>query len=124
MEAAIMGAEKDNPFVAECMEYYKNTGFANNGYNIVMPDVISGIAHNYNFKHCNTYQQLDNGITVFPTSIFTNDICPDKKNKNDVYAIHHNAGSWIDYSDRGILFNFCRKYDLMGLYKKIEKRLR
>lgn len=122
MEAAIMGTEKGNPFIAECMEYYKNVKYSDSSTNKVMPAVISEIAQQYNYQYYNKLQQLNNGITIYPTSIFTNDICPDKENIHEVYAIHHNAGSWIDYKNRGFLFKFCRRHDLMGLYHRLEKK--
>ncbi len=121
MEAAIMGAEKGNPFIAECMEYYKNIKYSDSGTNKVMPAVISEIAQQYNYQYYNKLQHLSNDITIYPTSLFTNDICPDKENIHEVYAIHHNAGSWIEYENRGFLFKFCRKHDLMGLYHRLEK---
>lgn len=120
MEAAIMGAEKEHPFVAECMDYYKKAKYYDPKRLKVMPVVISEIAEQYNYQYRNIQQQLINNITVFPTSVFTNDICPEKENVEHVIAIHHNAGSWIDYKNRGFLFKFCRKHDLMNLYKKLE----
>lgn len=122
MEAAIMGAEKGHPFVAECMDYYKKAKYVDPKQLKVMPVVISEIASQYNYKNCNIHQQLDNKTTVYPTSVFTNDICPEKENAQQIYAIHHNAGSWIDYNNRGLLFKFCRKHDLMNLYHKIEMK--
>lgn len=121
MEAAIMGAEKDNPFVAECMDYYKKAKFTDPKQLKVMPSIISEIALHYNYQYCNVLQHLSNNITVYPTSVFTNDICPDTENAEHVYAIHHNAGSWIDYSNRGWLFRFCKQHDLMKLYHYLEK---
>ena len=121
MEAAIMGAVKEHPFVAECMDYYKEAKFTDPKRLKVMPAIISEIALQYNYQYCNNHQQLDNNITVYPTSLFTNDICPQKENAKQVYAIHHNAGSWIEYDNRGFLFKFCRKHDLMRLYHQIEK---
>lgn len=126
MEAAIMGAHKGNSFVKDCMEYYehnhfiKENGERDNLHN-VMPAVISRKAERYNYQYINIAQHLDNGVTIYPTSFFTNDLRPDKENLNDIYAIHHNAGSWIEFKDRGFLYRFCKKNNLMDLYHRIEK---
>lgn len=119
MESAIMGAEMEHPFVAECIDYYKQAQFSD--INILMPVVISEIAHRYDYKYCNKLQKLSNSVTIYPTSIFSNDICPEINNINECFAIHHNAGSWIEYKDRGWLFRFCRKNDMMNIYHWLEK---
>lgn len=122
MEAAIMGAQKGHPFIKRCMSFYNENTFDINrlSKDFVMPAVISRYAEEFDYKYENRQQQLE-GITVYPTSVFTNTLHQDASNVNDLYAIHQNAGSWIDYSDRGWLFHFCRKNDLMSLYHFVEK---
>ena len=126
MEAAIMGATKQHPFLKECMSYYENTNFIKeNGkydnHRIVMPTVISEVAEKHGYKYIDESQNLDK-IAIYSTSYFTNTLIPNTTNPNTIYAIHQNAGSWIDYSERGWLFRFCKKHDLMRLYHWIEKR--
>lgn len=123
MEAAIMGAGKDNPFLDECMSYYQQKEFVfdRSGTDIVMPAVISSIAKKYGYTKENRLQLLGE-ITVYPTSFFTNTLHPDNSDAEGLYAIHQNAGSWIDYSDRGWLFRFCKKHDLMDFYHRIERK--
>ena len=122
MEAAIMGAQKGHPFIKKCMSFYKENNFdlERLSKDFVMPAVISKYAEEYGYKYENRQQQLE-GITIYPTSVFTNTLHKDTTNVNNLYAIHQNAGSWIDYSDRGRLFHFCRRNDKMGLYRFIEK---
>lgn len=121
MEAAIMGATKGHPFIKECMTYYQTNNFSIEyaSGKIVMPDIISKFAHNYGYKYDNQ-EQIISDIRVFPTSFFTNTLHKDTSDPYNLYAIHQNAGSWIDYSDRGWLFRFCKKHDLMNIYHWIE----
>lgn len=44
--------------------------------------------------------------------------------QDNVYAVHQFANSWIDTSDRGLVFKLCKKYALMGAYHKIERIIR
>ena len=126
MEAAIMGAQKNMPFVKECMSYYENNNFikkdgAYDNSSKVMPDVISEAGERHGYVRENKLQKKSNGITVYPTSFFSNSICFDASNSENLYAIHLNSGSWINYKGRGKLFHFCRKHDLMHLYHCIER---
>lgn len=128
MEAAIMGAEKKHPFLRECMQYYEHNQFVKEDgefdkKNQVMPEIISKYAKKYGYKYENSEQVL-NGIKVYPTCVFTNTLHPDATNEEAVYAVHQNAGSWIDYSKRGWLFRFCKKHDLMKLYHRIETMIK
>lgn len=124
MEAAIMGATKRHSFLKECMSYYERTSFIkkNGGYdnhNVVMPIVISKFAERYGYIYIDEFQNLTQ-IVIYPTSYFTNTLIPNSTKSDSIYAIHQNAGSWIDYSDRGWLFRFCKKHDLTHLYHFIE----
>ena len=124
MEAAIMGATKQHHFIKKCMSYYENTGFIKSdgkfdNHSIVMPSVISKFAEKYGYKYINEFQELSQ-LVIYPTTFFTNTLIPDTINPNSIYAIHQNAGSWIDYSDRGWLFKFCKKHEMMRLYHWIE----
>lgn len=118
MEAAIMGAEKGNSFIGQCILLYNNIQFDLNKIGeYIMPSVISKSAEKLGYVYENQEQHFSN-LTVYPTSVFTNTLHPDSSNK--LYAIHQNAGSWIDYSKRGWLFRFCKKYNYMNLYRLLE----
>jgi len=125
MEAAIMGSEKGHSFVKRSMEWYLNKHFSSDSATsfLVMPEVISNIAQSIGYCRENETQYLEEGVVVFPTTIFTNALHSDFSNQDTLLAIHQNAGSWIDYSRRGCLFNFCRKHDMMQSYSMLEKIL-
>lgn len=127
MEAAIMGSEPGHPFVRECMKYFENHHFIHedgtydNRY-AVMPWIISGIAHNlYSYKYMNEEQDLGDGVKVYSTNEFCNNLCLDEYITDNTYAIHRNAASWKTMEHRGWLFHFCREHNLMELYHRIEK---
>lgn len=123
MEAAIMGSQQNHPFVKKCLSYYENTDFSfdRTEKDIVMPAIISKIAKDFGYQYINQKQMLVN-ITVYPTSVFCNTLYQDTTNEKELFAIHQNAGSWIDYSNRGWLYRFCRKHDLMNFYNMLEKK--
>lgn len=123
MEAAIMGSEKGHPFVKECLEWYSGQHYSSDGNHsfLVMPDVISNLAQLMGYRRVNETQWLDGNTTIFPTTVFTNALHSDFSSRETLLAIHQNAGSWIDYSDRGWLYRICRKNSMMGLYSALER---
>lgn len=122
MEAAIMGAEQGHPFVKDCLEWYSGRHYSSsaNAPFLVMPEVISNLAQSMGYRRVNETQQLGDNMTIYPTTVFTNALHSDFSSKETLLAIHQNAGSWIDYSNRGWLFRLCRKHGLMGLYTVFE----
>ncbi len=124
MEPAIMGAEKGHHFIEQCMSFYQHIRFSpqTTSKENIMPKVISRYALEHGYRYENTKQQLQD-ITIYPTSYFTNTLHKDTSKEDEIYAIHQNAGSWIDYQDRGWLFNYCRKHNLMSFYHRLENFL-
>ncbi len=122
MEAAIMGATPNHAFLKKCMSFYHDNAFNLDrlSKDFVMPVVISKYADEYGYIYENQKQELD-GLTIYPTNVFTNTLHQDVSNPDGIYAIHQNAGSWIDYSNRGWLFRFCKKHDLLNLYRRFER---
>ncbi len=125
MEAAIMAAEPQHPFIRHCLDAYDAQHFLladGNSNQTVMPAVISHIAHDrFGYRYENQLQQLPHGMTIHPTSVFANELVPPTVTQHALYAKHCNAGSWIDYKERGRFFHFCRKHDLMALYHLAER---
>ncbi len=125
MEAAILGAETQHPFIHQCLCHYNQLHFllSDGSCNqTVMPAIISKIAQEqFGYLYENKEQHLSSGITIYPTNVFANELMPLPSTKHPLYAKHCNAGSWIEYKARGKFFHFCRKHDLMNLYQFIEK---
>lgn len=126
LEAAIVGAEKNHPFIKDCLDYYTNRHFINStGLDLsVIQSNITDIAEGINYKRINQNQLLKNDMMVYSTAVFTNMLCFDKEHSTEVFAIHQNAGSWIDYSNRGWLYKFCRSNHLMFFYRNLERLIK
>lgn len=122
VDASVFGCEKGNPFAKECMDYYNDKIFRRSDGKITggtVQAVASKIADNYGFRRVNENQALSNGVNVYSTDFFCNISNPVRKGYT--YSLHHFDGSWVDYSDRGFLYRFCRKHDLLHIYKWLEK---
>lgn len=124
IDVSAFGCIKGHPFALECLDYYKDKSF-------YLPDgtitggtvqaVASLLGSKYGFEYRNEHQRLSNGVNIFPTPYFCN---TSNKIENGVtFSLHHFDGSWVDYSDRGFLFRFCKKHDLSHIYKHLENLL-
>jgi hypothetical protein len=125
MEAAIMGANQEHQFVKDCLDYYQYRHFINQNSSF-NENIIQGIitqigANKYDYEPSNMLQHLQCGITIYPTSYFTNSLISNTGISDQLYAKHCNAASWMDFKDRGKFFHFCRKHDMMGIYHWVEK---
>ncbi len=125
IEAAIMGAVKEHPFVGKCMDYYRNRHFiiAEDYFDteIAMPGVLSNIAREqYGYDKQNKEYLFGDDFVIFSTKEFINNMCYEKYYSENTVAIHRNAASWKDFNHRGKLFHFCRKHNLMDAYHKFE----
>lgn len=92
---AVFGAEINHPFVKKILDYYDGIPFE---YNIndemekVNTKIVSDILINdYQCKLGNVYQELADGIVVYPDNILCN---PSK----DSVSIHVFTGTWIEAS--------------------------
>jgi hypothetical protein len=121
-ESAIFGSVAGHPLLKKVMEYYEERHFILPDGKLDLttnPDVVGSVMETeYGYKHENKLQQLKEGITVYPTTVFCNLNNPNKKG---VYAIHQFANSWRNLNPRGPVYKFCKKYYLMPLYRQIEK---
>lgn len=124
------GAEKNHPFLKECLEYYENRHFIRS-YNdnlvqrlrydmTIIPDLQAELMRNYGFDwdaKRNELQVLSNGIHVYPYQWFDQ---PGYTSMKDVVCIHRVAQSWNPKS-KGLttreVTNVKRK--TLGYYKMI-----
>lgn len=98
------GAEKNHPFLKECLEFYEHRHFIRS-YNeklpqelrydmTIIPMLQMRLAENYGFdsrNNINKLQILSNGIHVYPYQYFDQ---PGYTSMQDVVCIHRVAQSW------------------------------
>ena len=98
------GAEREHPFIKECLEYYEHRHFIRS-YNeklpqelrydmTIIPMVQMRLAENYGFdsrNSVNKLQVLSNGVHVYPYQWFDQ---PGYTSMKDVVCIHRVAQSW------------------------------
>lgn len=93
--AALYGAEKGNPFIKECMDYFGNRHFVNNDgslyMDIINPAIMATLLNDYGFKYIDKKQDLGKGIVVYPSSVFAGDISTRTANS---YSMHWCDSSW------------------------------
>lgn len=102
----ILGAEKDSEWIKYLLSYYDNKHFIKeNGELDTTTNVITitnMTKEKYNVRLDNTFQEIDNVLTLYPKDYF----CPKdyateeiKITKNTI-SIHHFNASWISGNDR------------------------
>ena len=96
IQAAIMGAEKGNEYMSDCLAYYRNLHFSmNKGYDnmaIVAPNFYAVNAEKYGFRYKNEDQYLDNNMVIFKDEVF----CVPEFMNHRTYALHLVAHSWYN----------------------------
>lgn len=128
MESAIMGAVRGNEYIKECMEFYQKKHFVQEDGSLDM-DTVTHIMSNllipYGYRIGDKTQYLkacirskSYEITIYSTQYFKNSNVPVNK---ECYAYHHFANSWVEFKERGKLFHFCRRHELMYWYRQFEK---
>ena len=117
MQAAIMGSEKNHPFLKKCMSYYENNNFVNEDGSLsttfIAPDIFAFYARDFGFKYKDCKQHLQNDMVIYDSSTFAGTLSETSKNN---YAIHTCNGSWRDL---GICSRIKAEFfKLRALYKK------
>ena len=96
IEAGCFGAEKGNPFVGECLDYYEGRSFIKTDGSfdtLTLPKIMMRISEKY--------PRLDirDRFTFTCKSYQTGKIVTSEHS----YAIHHFAGSWLDDETRALI---------------------
>lgn len=135
LSTAVIGAQKENLWIKEVLEYYRNRRFIKqNGEMDLIPNpvIITGITcEKYNLKIDNSSQNLNSILRVYPKEYFS----PKNVDRTSdislkTYAIHHFNGSWLDENSGVkkmiadfIISNFDIKVSskIFSLYQKIKK---
>ena len=95
IQAAVMGAEKGNPFVKEVLDWYADKHFLKPDgtlmTDVLSPYIYARVAEKLGFVYRDIDQQLPGGIHIYPSETFAG-------NKHEVtpcsYAVHYCAHSW------------------------------
>lgn len=95
LQAAVIGGNKENKFLKDCLEWYANKHFIlpDGSFfdKIVSPDIYASIAQRYGFRYKNEEQNLSENMKIYPSFVFAPNILGFTK---DSYAIHCTLGSW------------------------------
>lgn len=120
IDASVFGCVRHNEFAKECLEYYNDKPFRNEINQVTggtVQAVATALGRDHGFKSENRNQELNNGARIFNTDYFCN--LTNTGNRKTIYSLHHFDGSWST-GDRGKLFQFCRKHDLLHIYRALE----
>lgn len=109
--SAIMGSEPRTTYIKELMDWYDAMSFEENRReNYTIPTTLAIIAESRGFRYVNEYQQLSEGIVLYPANIFADFRTSDK----DSVAIHHCEASWLpSYSLFKRLLKYLFQYRLI-----------
>ena len=95
IQAAVMGAEKGNRFIADVLDWYQTHDFINPDgsllTNVVSPMMYAQVSEKYGFMYKDQDQPLQDDVMIYRSEIFAG-------NKHEVtpasYAVHLCAHSW------------------------------
>lgn len=121
LDASAFGCVRGHWFAKACLDWYHDKPFRLTDGSIpggVVQVVASMVLEPFGYKRLNEFQQVKD-VAVFPNTFFANVTVEYDVNK--VFSLHHFDGSWNDSPSRGWLFRFCRKYDLMHIYRSLER---
>ena len=126
IEAAIIGAEKNTPWIVECLNYYKGKHFIDENGKAqiaVLPSILRKcILNKFEMKHIISPSQFifdEKIVCVLPTDYFSPKNYVTKKISitENSYSIHHFAGTWQPLWKRIILkvwVPFSAKYPILA----------
>lgn len=120
VESAIMGAERNHPYIEKCLNFYNNQNYLNEkGERAeVIPFVMTRILkEEYGYQQENLDQSLVEGIRVYSQNFFGHKF---GTKKGEYYAIHFYNSAW-SIAHRGRLYYFCKNNDIMSIYCFLEK---
>ena len=124
IESSIFAAEKQHPFIGDCLNYYKDRHFIlsdNSFYDQIIVPVIMGLeAEKYGLRYINEEQDLKEGMHLLPDEYFTH---PSKQTKNTM-ALHMVKNIWKNYSwEQQIYAKLATIQWIKHIYKTLEKNI-
>lgn len=123
VDASVFGCEKGNWYAKMLLDYYKDKTFRSSDGNVtggVVQYVATLLLMPEGYLRMNKNQDVK-GIKIYSTEYFANVITVN--HGDNLYSLHHFDGSWNDSPNRGFIYKFCRRHDLMHIYRKFEKLL-
>lgn len=102
IEAATIGAEKGNPFIKACLDYYSGKHFVKKDGELessILPYIMSQVALNFDVK-CVTgkesFDYAEKSVCLFPMDYFSpkNSRTLIVENTSNTFSVHHFNGSW------------------------------
>lgn len=117
LQAAVLMSEKGHPFLKRCLDFYNNTEFnlSNHTSNSVLiaPNIYALIAEEYGFVYKNIYQELNEGIVIYPSHLIENP----KNISDNTIALHLAAHSWYTPSTSQLIYEY---FSRIKILKKIK----
>lgn len=116
---ALMGSEPGHPYWNQVLDYYNNMSFVNEDgtFNMIVNNTyLQGILESYGYKFENKYQELKEGIVVYPDDYFhvANNEKGTIHKTNNSYAIHWHTLLWT--SDMSHWMRFFRLHVLKPIF--------
>lgn len=135
VEAGIFGAEKNNPFIGKCMDYYKIRNFVseNGKFDLrTLPNIMYEILiDNYEIANRTSIKIEEDAhkMQLFSPDYLTAKSCltGELMITENTYTIHHFAGFWISKSQKmkGKIYRFISSYRLLNyIYQRTYKKLK
>ena len=117
---ALMGAEKNNPIIADLLKDYDSIHFITNGKMDLTTNVLrisKYFEKKFNLNspyNGNNTTKLDNNVIIYPSYFFCT-----PENWKENYSIHHFNGSWVDGYNRKNFFKFF-KFRIVKYKKRLD----
>ena len=93
--AALYGAEKGNPFIKECLDYFGCRHFINPDGSLhedeINPGIMAKLLVKHGFRYVDKKQALNGNMMIYPSNVFAGDSLTRDK---DSYAMHFMDNSW------------------------------
>lgn len=123
LSMGIIGSEPGHPYLQDCMDKIADStlikadgSIDTKVTNYTMADVLQ---KKYGFEVSDIFQELSEGIVVYPSSVFSDRLAPDSS--TDAYTFHWGEMSWFQPKPRGLFYKLCWNLNLMQMYHFIEK---
>lgn len=121
VDASVFGCIKNHWYAGKCVDEYRDAYFSKVNVPVGIVQVMATrVLEPFGYVRADNIQTIQD-VKIYSTEFFTN--VDDYDGKDDLYSLHHFDGSWNDSPKRGKFFKFCRKHDLMHIYRWIEKTL-